>query len=524
MLKKISYNIFFLFFLFLSAGQVSAATYFVSPSGNDNNDGSQGAPFKTFQKSVSVLNPGDELKLNPGTYTETLFINKNGTAESWITISPASQRPIINGNFNIKPLEIKGDFIKVIGLEIQKGENYCADVDIDSQKIILDNLEIHDCNGHGINIDGQDITFQNSEVYLTNLAVAHTGQSSGWGSGIKGHHGAENLTIKNNTVYENYGEGIAMTRVKGSVVENNTTYDNFAVNIYIDNSPDTIVRNNFSYYTNNNEYYKDGEKGRCFELAEEYYSGWGAQMNNVKVYNNIASNCYYGLTFFDGGQSGSAIINISIHNNMLWNIERTGTSIDPLPTQGTNEYYKNIVYSTRGVDVWTDLTSGINFNTNLWVSGEPDVSIANGNGDQYGQPEFVSTPSLSNSESFKLNTSSLAFQAGIGPYQSGFSNVIGATTITTEPTPTPSPSISPSPSPSPTPTISPSPTGSATPTPAPCAEDIDLDGIVNIKDYTILVSDFMSLNPLNPRSDIDGDGKINLYDYTLLSAKFFQNC
>jgi hypothetical protein len=507
LLKKSFYSFLFLFLFFLSTSQVSAETYFVSPSGNDSNNGSQSTPFKTFQKSISVLNPGDELKINPGTYTDRLFINKSGNNNNWITFSPVSGRPNINGNFNIEPLEVKGDYIKVIGLEIQKGEIFCADVDISSQHVIFDDLKIHNCNGHGINIDGQNITFQNSEVYRTNLEFAHTGQSSGWGSGIKGHHGAKNLIIKNNVSYHNYGEGIAMTRVVGAIIENNTTYDNFAVNIYTDNSNDVIVRNNLSYHTNNNEYYnKDGEKGRCYELAEEYYSGWGAQMHHVQVYNNIGVGCRYGIAFFDGGQNGTAIKNISIHNNLFWNITRTGTSIDSLPTQGTNEFYKNIVYSSRGVDIWTDLSSGINFHTNLWVSGEPDVNIAKGSGDQHGQPEFISTPTLTNPESYKLKTSSAAFQAGIGPYQSGFSNVIGASSGLIDPTPT----ITPSPS------VSPSPTN--------CNEDINLDGTVNIKDYTILVGDFMSTNPIDPRSDINGDGKINLHDYSLLSAKFFDNC
>jgi parallel beta-helix repeat protein len=516
LLKKYFHSLLFLSLFFISAGQASASTYFVSPSGSDDNNGSQNAPFETFQKSVSVLNPGDELKINPGTYNEKLIINKSGNSNDWITISPVSGRPIINGNFNREPMEITGDYIKIIGLDVQKGQNpgeddgYCIDIDIQSQNLILDDLLVHECRGHGINIDGQNITMQNSKVYRTNLAFANTGQSSMWGSGIKGHHGAANLTIKNNTVYENYGEGIAMTRVKGAVVENNTAYDNFGVNIYIDNSYNVIVRNNFSYYTNNSTYYKDGKKGRCFELAEEYYSGWGAQMNNIEVYNNIASNCNYGITFFDGGQSGSAIRNVSIHNNILWNIEKTGTSIDPLPTQGTNEYYKNIVYSTRGVDIWTDLSNGINFNTNLWVSGEPGPSIADGSSDIYGQPDFISTPNLANPESFKLVTSSSAFQAGIGPYQSGFSNVIGASTTTT---PTPSPTIEPSP----TPTLNPSPSVS-------CSEDINLDGVVNIKDYTILIADFFSTNPINPRSDVNGDGIINLFDYSLLSARFFDNC
>ncbi|NCN87683.1 MAG: hypothetical protein GW941_02175, partial [Candidatus Pacebacteria bacterium] len=385
---------------------------------------------------------------------------------------------------------------------------------------------IHECKGHAISVYGQNVTIQNSDVYRSNLAFYEGNYVGGWGSGIKGHVDAKNVTVKNNKVYENFGEGIAMTRVVGSVIENNTTYDNYAVNIYIDNSPNSIVRNNFSYYTNNTMFYINGNKGRCYELAEEYYSGWGAQMDNVKVYNNIATNCYYGITFFDGGQAGTEIKNISIHNNILWNIERTGTSIDPLPTKGTNNYYKNIVYSTRGVDVWTDLSSGIDFNTNLWVSGQPSVNIAKNANDQYGQPEFISTPSLTNPNSYKIKTSSAAFQAGIGPFQSGFSDIIGASTnLIPSPTPTPTPTPVPTTSPSPTPTLEPSPSASPiTSSPVPCSEDINLDQIVNILDYTILIGDFFSLEPANPRSDINGDGKVDIIDYSMLSTKFFQNC
>ncbi|NCN03838.1 MAG: hypothetical protein GW942_02065, partial [Candidatus Pacebacteria bacterium] len=395
--------------------------------------------------------------------------------------------------------------------------------------IVIDDMKIHECKGHAISVYGQNVTIQNSDVYRSNLAFYEGNYVGGWGSGIKGHVDAKNVTVKNNKVYENFGEGIAMTRVVGSVIENNTTYDNYAVNIYIDNSPNSIVRNNFSYYTNNTMFYIKGTKGRCYELAEEYYAGWGAQMSNIEVYNNIGVDCYYGITFFDGGQAGTQIKSVSIHNNLLWNIERTGTSIDPLPTQGTNGYYKNIVHSKRGVDIWTDLKSGMNFNTNLWVSGKPSVAIANGAGDQYGQPDFITTPSISNPNSYKLKTTSAAFQAGIGPFQSGFSTVIGAS-ANAVPSPTPSPTVQPSPSPTPTvvpsPLVSPSPSPTLVPSPSPtsCSEDINLDGVVNIKDYTILVSDFFSTNPVNPRSDINGDSSVNLYDFSLLSAKFFSNC
>lgn len=146
LLKKYFYSLLFLFLFFLSASQANAATYFVSNSGNDNNTGSQSSPFKTFQKAISVLSPGDELKIFAGTYNQRIFINTSGNSNNWITISPVSGKPIINGNHNIEPLEVKGDYIKISGLEITKEENYCADVDISSQNVIFDNVNIHECN------------------------------------------------------------------------------------------------------------------------------------------------------------------------------------------------------------------------------------------------------------------------------------------------------------------------------------------------------------------------------------------
>lgn len=106
------------------------------------------------------------------------------------------------------------------------------------------------------------------------------------------------------------------------------------------------------------------------------------------------------------------------------------------------------------------------------VSGEPDLDIAKNSNDQYGQPEFISAPTLTNPNSYKLKSSSPTYQAGIGPFQDGFSNVIGASSTLI--------------SPSPSPTVDPSPSTS----PTTCSEDINLDRIVNILDYTIMAGDF----------------------------------
>ncbi len=220
--------------------QARAVTYFVSPSGNDSSAGTQSAPFRTFQKSASVLNPGDELKIFEGMYSERLVLTRNGTASQPIKVSALSGRPIIDLNFSDANLiDIRGDYIEVSGLEVreaqQPGQNdgRCVDVNQSSQYIVLRDLRVHACKGHGVHLEGQHVVLENSEVFNTNMAFTTTEQWNGWGSGVKVRVGGENITIRNNRIYQSYGEGIAATRGRDVLIENNTVYDNYSVNIYV---------------------------------------------------------------------------------------------------------------------------------------------------------------------------------------------------------------------------------------------------------------------------------------------------
>jgi hypothetical protein len=76
------------------------------------------------------------------------------------------------------------------------------------------------------------------------------------------------------------------------------------------------------------------------------------------------------------------------------------------------------------------------------------------------------------------------------------------------------------------PTQSPSPITEPSPTtePATCNEDINVDGEIDIIDYSIMQNDFFKSSPGNPRSDINRDSRVNLFDYTMLSKRFFEEC
>ncbi|MBI4065542.1 hypothetical protein HY409_04225, partial [Candidatus Gottesmanbacteria bacterium] len=60
-------------------------------------------------------------------------------------------------------------------------------------------------------------------------------------------------------------------------------------------------------------------------------------------------------------------------------------------------------------------------------------------------------------------------------------------------------------------------------TPISCQkEDINRDGFVDFDDYTLLLQNFFSTSPAQPRADINGDGIVDLTDYSLLVLKYGQ--
>ena len=67
----------------VSGGAAQAATYYVSTGGQDTNPGTQSAPFRTINKGVRVLIPGDTLLVRGGTYTESLTWGVVPSGTSW---------------------------------------------------------------------------------------------------------------------------------------------------------------------------------------------------------------------------------------------------------------------------------------------------------------------------------------------------------------------------------------------------------------------------------------------------------
>ncbi|WP_170146763.1 T9SS type A sorting domain-containing protein [Maribacter vaceletii] len=111
--------LFTFLFIFFTHSIILAQTIYVATDGDDNNNGSESTPYKTFSKAISEMSAGDICIIKGGVYEEQLSMNKNGTPGNPLTFKAADGETV----------EIKATST-VDGWEIHNGNIYKADVDM----------------------------------------------------------------------------------------------------------------------------------------------------------------------------------------------------------------------------------------------------------------------------------------------------------------------------------------------------------------------------------------------------------
>lgn len=341
--------------------------YYVSPAGNDANPGTAAAPFKTLTKGVSAVVAGDTLMVL-GTYNQPLVISKSGTASAPINII-GSAAVLDMGGMQANGIKVSGSYINISGFEV-KGTT-----------------------SHGVLIGSKNVKFENSSVHhsvLENGSGTCSG-SGGWGSAVKVMVGGENVVIRGNSVYENCGEGIGITRGVNVLVENNTVRDNYSVNIYLDNSPYTTAQNNNVSCTG--IYLRDGRRPSGIAIAEEEYTGWGAQRHDNYVLNNYVTGCYDGISSWQPEVVDGKLINAVISGNTVASGTRRSIYLDSVNQNvliANNAVFAAVVVKNpSGVTIQNNTTSGSVTATATQsvpatatiVTPSPTLSVATATGD-----------------------------------------------------------------------------------------------------------------------------------------------
>jgi hypothetical protein len=113
----------------LLAPTLNAETYYVAPFGSDARRGSAADPFRTIQKAVDVVKPGDTVIVRDGTYTggedAVAEIRRSGTRNAWITFKAENKWGAVLDGRNFKTMHgiiiASGvGYLRFEGLQVQQ--------------------------------------------------------------------------------------------------------------------------------------------------------------------------------------------------------------------------------------------------------------------------------------------------------------------------------------------------------------------------------------------------------------------
>ncbi|MCH7588123.1 MAG: right-handed parallel beta-helix repeat-containing protein [Chloroflexi bacterium] len=404
-----------------SSSSSDGCRYYVATDGNDNNAGlSTITPFRTIQRGIDTINPGEVLCVRGGTYFEAISITQSGTPSQPITITAyPGEKPIIDGRAGVDGLNsglpacaIQCDASRLAKVDPETGLGHVweALVNITGTQIIFDGFEITRSMGRGVSVvAAEEVRIRNCAIHqsrhgaiLVNSDAKHViiegckiwwngafapysrGNSLSWPIALMAR--GENVVIRNNEVFNNWGEGLGAGRgARRVLIEGNIVYDNFALQIYVDHAQDVVINHNLVYFSDDPTFYRGGLPSECIAINNE--TAYAANFSkNILVINNLVRGCKYNFGLWVQGSQWGIQDLLVANNTFIEGYEgaiRIAEALD-LPHQNVR-FKNNIILQSSGSPLVFNSGIGINFSHNLWWPHEPD-SILIGPNDFAGDP------------------------------------------------------------------------------------------------------------------------------------------
>lgn len=410
----------------------NAANWYVATNGNDSNVGSLAAPFATINQTENVISAGDTVYVRGGVYNQHVSLWTNGTSTARITYRPyGDERVILDGtglvDSNGNPEDVValgGNYVDWIGFEIRNAANVgLVGWGGHDQKFL--NNTVHDCVRGGIWV-GEDsfnlvsnILISGNRVYNNVLENKARNWNGGWAQSIGVSHAA-NVTITNNIVYRNYGEGIVLGRTDSSTISNNEVFDNYSANIYLSHVQTTVVDSNLVYSTLDTHYYRTPtytHPANGILLANE--TNWVDTnvTSGNDIINNIVLRAEWGLGFWKDTNETSvnSMTNVRFANNTVYAATRHALHIDA-DTNHTGVVVENNIFnlpsgSTASLYSVPSSAPGISYRYNNW-SATVASPVTNANDVIAADPKFVLAGG-SNATDYKILSTSPVKNMGV---------------------------------------------------------------------------------------------------------------
>ena len=192
---------------------IPARLLHVSATAAAGGDGSAANPFRTIEEAADVVQPGDAIRLGPGTHTSGQFLSDlrgSPGAPIWIGGTPGQPRPVIAGGVEalhlsrpayviVHDLEITGQTAN--GINVDDG----ADVDdpLAAHHVAIANVYVHDI-GTGGNNDCIKLSGVN-DVHVYHSRIERCGAG---GSGV------DHVGVHRGLVVQNTFDGVMSTAVQ----------------------------------------------------------------------------------------------------------------------------------------------------------------------------------------------------------------------------------------------------------------------------------------------------------------------
>lgn len=389
-----------------------ATNYYVSPNGNDSNDGlSISTSFLTIERSTYAVAAGDTVFIRNGIYTKIypesliVFMTISGTAGNPITFrNYPGETPILQLNeTNWGGIAINGnDYIIIDGITIIGNNDNITLAYAQQEQLNIGNPATSG-NGIAVNTEYNNETNKPHHIIVRNCTISKCG-----GGGIYTYN-ADYSTIENNTVFEcgwyaPYGNS-------GISIYQNWNSDNF-------NGIKNFITGNTCY---RNENYIP------FFVIGTITDGNGIIIDDGRnTQNNSTLGIYNGITYvannlvFDNGARGIHCFEsdnvIVVNNTSYQNCKSSFTQEGELTAFNASNitFLNNIISPSENIPpifASTQTTSNIISKFNLITS---NANLANpvGTNNIVGNANFVSASANATLADFHTQSSSFAINAG----------------------------------------------------------------------------------------------------------------
>lgn len=316
--------------LFFGSVNAYAATFYVAPTGKDTNPGTAAAPWLTIQRAANVVNPGDTVVVQPGTYKGAKF-SRSGLATAYICFV-GQPGALVNSP---GPLNSNGDnlwirnahYIRLEGFTVTNAPRSGIAIQGEPTAPAIGNLVYRNhChhNGRWGIFTGYALNVRIISNQTSYSAIEH---------GIYVSNSADNPYIHGNHVHHNRASGIQINAdpalpgdgiISGAVVSRNIAYENgigggAAINLA--SVRGSLISNNLLY---NN--HASGIAGWDDGVGNTFGTQGNRFFNNTIVQ---ASDGRFALVLINGSINNQVKNNILIHTGTRGSIE-----IDPSSRPG----------------------------------------------------------------------------------------------------------------------------------------------------------------------------------------------